>query len=323
MSEQVHRVITISDLTLLKTLMGPADANWSILEKSFPGKMLARGSEIHLIGEADSIETMLQTIEALLNKIQRQGELNPLDIISALAENKDGLLEFEAVLINTRGKPIRPKTLGQSKYIHAIRENDIVFAIGPAGTGKTYLAMAMAVAVLKQKKVNRLILCRPAVEAGENLGFLPGDLQEKVDPYLRPLYDALYDILGFEIFKRYMEKGTIEVAPLAYMRGRTLDDAFVILDEAQNSTKEQMKMFITRLGFNSKMVITGDITQVDLPPDKSSGLIYVSNILKDVENIEFVYLSEKDVVRNPLVQKIILAYERYESNNDHKGNSSE
>jgi len=316
-------VISINDLTLFKTLMGPSDTNWSILEKNFPGKMLARGSEIHLIGETENIEMMVNTIESLLNIIQSQGELNTQETISVLAEGKDNLLEFDAVQINTHGKPIRPKTLGQLRYVQAIKKNDIVFSIGPAGTGKTYLAMAMAVAELKRKKINRLILCRPAVEAGENLGFLPGDLQEKVDPYLRPLYDALYDILGFEIFKRYMEKGTIEVAPLAYMRGRTLDDAFVILDEAQNTTKEQMKMFITRLGFNSKMVITGDITQVDLPPDKSSGLIYVSNILKEIEGIEFVYLSEKDVVRNPLVQKIILAYERYERNIANIGDSSE
>ena len=192
----------------------------------------------------------------------------------------------------------------------------MVFSIGPAGTGKTYLAMAMAVAALKRKEVDHLILCRPAVEAGENLGFLPGDLQDKVDPYLRPLYDALYDILGAEVVKRYMEKGIIEVAPLAYMRGRTLNDAFIILDEAQNTTKEQMKMFITRLGFGSKMVITGDLTQIDLPKDKYSGLMHVAKLLVGIPSIEFVYLTEKDVVRNPLVQKIILAYEKLENSLD-------
>ncbi|HHY19307.1 MAG TPA: PhoH family protein [Firmicutes bacterium] len=296
--------------------MGPSHNNWRILEEKFPGKIMSRGSEIHMIGEKKDIEKMVLVIESLLEKIDIQGELTEQETLFTLTEDQTMPIEFEAIQINSRGKPIRPKTPGQLQYVQAVKKNDIVFSIGPAGTGKTYLAMAMAVAALKRKDVNRLILCRPAVEAGESLGFLPGDLQEKVDPYLRPLYDALYDILGFDIFKRYMEKGVVEVAPLAYMRGRTLDDAFVILDEAQNTTKEQMKMFITRLGFGSKMVITGDITQVDLPPDKSSGLVHITKILQGIEGIDFVYLTEKDVVRNPLVQKIILAYEQYEKRNE-------
>lgn len=296
--------------------MGPSHNNWRILEENFPGKIMSRGSEIHMIGEKKDIEKMVLVIESLLEKIDIQGELTEQETLFTLTEDQTMPIEFEAIQINSRGKPICPKTPGQLQYVQAVKKNDIVFSIGPAGTGKTYLAMAMAVAALKRKDVNRLILCRPAVEAGESLGFLPGDLQEKVDPYLRPLYDALYDILGFDIFKRYMEKGVVEVAPLAYMRGRTLDDAFVILDEAQNTTKEQMKMFITRLGFGSKMVITGDITQVDLPPDKSSGLVHITKILQGIEGIDFVYLTEKDVVRNPLVQKIILAYEQYEKRNE-------
>jgi len=221
----------------------------------------------------------------------------------------------EVIITTARGKVIRAKTLGQRKYIEAINNNEVVFAIGPAGTGKTYLAMAMAIKAFKNKEVNRIILTRPAVEAGEKLGFLPGDLQEKVDPYLRPLYDALYDIMGIENFQRNMEKGLIEVAPLAYMRGRTLDDSYIILDEAQNTTPEQMKMFLTRLGFGSKAIITGDVTQIDLPKGKFSGLKQVEEILKGIKGIEFVHLGEKDVVRHKLVQHIIKAYEKYEEEN--------
>ena len=216
------------------------------------------------------------------------------------------------ICMTTKGKPVKPKTLGQEKYVQAIRDNTIVIGVGPAGTGKTYLAVAMAVSAFRAKEVNRIILTRPAVEAGEKLGFLPGDLQQKVDPYLRPLYDALFDMLGAENFQRYQEKGNIEVAPLAYMRGRTLDDSFIILDEAQNTTTEQMKMFLTRLGFNSKMVVTGDITQIDLPDGKRSGLVEITKILKNVEDIKTVRFSEKDVVRHKLVQDIIKAYEKYE-----------
>ena len=216
------------------------------------------------------------------------------------------------ICMTTKGRPVKPKTLGQEKYVQAIRDNTIVIGVGPAGTGKTYLAVAMAVSAFRAKEVNRIILTRPAVEAGEKLGFLPGDLQQKVDPYLRPLYDALFDMLGAENFQRYQEKGNIEVAPLAYMRGRTLDDSFIILDEAQNTTTEQMKMFLTRLGFNSKMVVTGDITQIDLPDGKRSGLVEITKILKNIEDIKTVKFSEKDVVRHKLVQDIIKAYEKYE-----------
>ncbi|MDD2430427.1 MAG: PhoH family protein [Firmicutes bacterium] len=301
----------------MKVLMGPADSNWRILEKNFNGKIMSRGSEIHIIGDQEDIEKMEKILSSLITKAEEQEELSEQDTSLAFSlTGERSELAADPVQINARGKAIRPKTPGQLKYVQAIRRNEIVFAIGPAGTGKTYLAMAMAVAALKRKEVNHLVLCRPAVEAGENLGFLPGDLQDKVDPYLRPLYDALYDILGPEVFKRYMEKEIIEVAPLAYMRGRTLDDAFVILDEAQNTTKEQMKMFITRLGFGSKMIVTGDITQIDLPKDKSSGLCHVTKMLRGIPGIEFINLTEKDVVRNPLVQQIILAYERYEKSPD-------
>lgn len=226
------------------------------------------------------------------------------DQISQLAD--------DSICINSRGKPIRPKTLGQKKYLDAISKNTIVIGIGPAGTGKTYLAVAMAVKAFRSHEVNKIILTRPAVEAGEKLGFLPGDLQNKVDPYLRPLYDALFEMLGAENFQKYVERGNIEVAPLAYMRGRTLDDAFIILDEAQNTTHEQMKMFLTRLGFNSKAVITGDITQIDLPDKKKSGLIEIVKILKNIDDIALIHFSQKDVVRHQLVQAIIKAYEKYE-----------
>ena len=222
------------------------------------------------------------------------------------------LLGNDVIAINSKGAPIKTKTLGQKKYVNAIDENTIVFGIGPAGTGKTYLAVAKAVTALRAKEVNRIILTRPAVEAGEKLGFLPGDLQNKVDPYLRPLYDGMYEMLGAEGFSRYQEKGMIEVAPLAYMRGRTLDNAFIILDEAQNTTPEQMKMFLTRIGFGSHAIITGDVTQIDLPDGKRSGLREAERILKNVEGLEFCYLSEKDVVRHPLVQRIIKAYAQYE-----------
>ena len=221
-------------------------------------------------------------------------------------------MSTDCICITAKGKPVKAKTLGQKKYIEAIRNNTIVLGVGPAGTGKTYLAVALAVAAFRAKEVNRIILTRPAVEAGEKLGFLPGDLQQKVDPYLRPLYDALFDMLGPENFQRYQEKGCIEVAPLAYMRGRTLDDSFIILDEAQNTTPEQMKMFLTRLGFGSKIVVTGDITQIDLPDGKRSGLVDVMRILKNIEDIDIVKFTEKDVVRHKLVQDIIKAYEKYE-----------
>jgi len=241
-----------------------------------------------------------------------------LSLVNEGNEDKLSSMTTDSVCITAKGRPIKPKTLGQKKYTQAIADHTITFGVGPAGTGKTYLAVAMAVTAFRAKEVNRIILTRPAVEAGEKLGFLPGDLQSKVDPYLRPLYDALFDMLGAENFQRYQERGAIEVAPLAYMRGRTLDDSFIILDEAQNTTPEQMKMFLTRLGFNSKMVITGDITQIDLPDGKRSGLVTVMRILKNVEDIDIVRFSQKDVVRHRLVQDIIKAYEKYDEEKNKK-----
>ncbi len=252
---------------------------------------------------------------ALVNRGETLGELNVNYVLNLVNENKEDQLckmTADCICISSRGRPIRPKTLGQEKYVNAMKNNTIVLGVGPAGTGKTFLAVAMAVTALRAKEVNRIILTRPAVEAGESLGFLPGDLQHKVDPYLRPLYDALMEMLGNENFLKQQERGHIEVAPLAYMRGRTLDDSFIILDEAQNTTAQQMKMFLTRLGFNSKMVVTGDITQIDLPSGKKSGLKDAIKILKGIENISTVRLSEKDVVRHKLVQDIVKAYEKNE-----------
>ena len=251
----------------------------------------------------------------LINRGEALSEQNVRYVLSLVAEGSEDkihALTADCICITSRGKPVKPKTLGQKRYIEAIQKNTIVLGVGPAGTGKTYLAVAMAVTAFRAKEVNRIILTRPAVEAGEKLGFLPGDLQHKVDPYLRPLYDALFDMLGAENFQKYQERGNIEVAPLAYMRGRTLDDSFIILDEAQNTTSEQMKMFLTRLGFNSKIVVTGDITQVDLPDGKRSGLVEVMRILKGIDDIAAVTFTEKDVVRHRLVQDIIKAYERHE-----------
>jgi phosphate starvation-inducible PhoH-like protein len=269
-------------------------------------------------GNRQDVEQVAILFEELL-WLQRQGQHTTVPEIEYAIElvrtgQADRLRSLfgDLVFVTPRGKKIKPKTLGQKGYIEAIRKNDIVFGIGPAGTGKTYLAMTMAVRALKERAVQRLILTRPAVEAGENLGFLPGDLQEKVDPYLRPLYDALYDLLGMDVYRSYMEKGIIEIAPLAYMRGRTLDDSYIILDEAQNTTAEQMKMFLTRLGFGSRAVITGDITQIDLPKGRFSGLAQIQAILNNVVGISFVHLTDQDVVRHPLVQKIIRAYEEYE-----------
>ncbi|HHX23943.1 MAG TPA: PhoH family protein [Thermoanaerobacterales bacterium] len=279
---------------------------------------MTRDGDIAILGDINDVNSVKQLFNQLI-QVLRGGNLlttNEVKYFVNLAKNGDGEKIsdlYNGVLCHThRGKPIKPKTLGQKLYTSAIKQNDIVFGIGPAGTGKTYLALAMAVAAFKEKEVSRIILTRPAVEAGEKLGFLPGDLQDKVDPYLRPLYDALYDILGVDSFRRYIERGLIEVAPLAYMRGRTLDDSFVILDEAQNTTSEQMKMFLTRLGFGSKAVITGDLTQVDLPKGVYSGLDEVREILKDVKGVQFIYLNDQDVVRHEVVQRIIKAYEKYD-----------
>lgn len=297
-------------------LFGTNDRNIKQIEESIPVKILTRGGQIKIIGQEDDVKSVYLLIDAVLKVIKKGINLTERDIIYGLELARLGKIEqFETlfedeITKNQNGKPIRVKTLGQREYVNAIKTTDLVFGIGPAGTGKTYLAVVMAAKALRNGEVKRLILTRPAVEAGESLGFLPGDLKEKVDPYLRPLYDALHDVIGQEQTVRLMERGTIEVAPLAYMRGRTLDDAFVILDEAQNTTPEQMKMFLTRLGFGSKMVITGDITQIDLPKGVSSGLTNAEEKLKGVKGINFTYLKGSDVVRHPLVQKVIEAYEK-------------
>ena len=299
-------------------LFGNFDENIKQIEKALDVSIFLRGNEIKITGEADNVSAATRAVTTLMQMISRAESISEQSVryvLSLLEDGKEGELTqlsgSDCICITTKGKPVKPKTLGQKKYIEAISNNTIVFGIGPAGTGKTYLAVAMAVAAFREKRVSRIILTRPAVEAGEKLGFLPGDLQQKIDPYLRPLYDALFDMLGAESFQKYQEKGAIEVAPLAYMRGRTLDDSFIILDEAQNTTQEQMKMFLTRLGFNSKMVVTGDITQMDLGEGKKSGLVEVVKILKNVDDISIIRLTDKDVVRHRLVQDIIKAYEKY------------
>lgn len=295
-----------------KVLFGPFDENLRLLEGEFAVKLVARGNEVAVTGAPPDQRAVVRVLETLLETVRRGDVPGRQDVRRAIRETGRDETPGEDVVVTThRGKPIRPKSSGQKRYVDAMRTHDIVFGIGPAGTGKTYLAMAMAVAALKARSVDRIILTRPAVEAGEKLGFLPGDLQDKVDPYLRPLYDALFDILGMEPFERHRERGTLEIAPLAYMRGRTLDDSFVILDEAQNTTPEQMKMFLTRLGFGSKAVITGDVTQVDLPKTTSSGLIEARTVLAGIDGIAFVTMSEVDVVRHELVQAIIKAYENH------------
>lgn len=300
-------------------LLGNSDANLKIIEQELNVSIVTRGESVYVSGEMEKVELAGKVLDKLLYVIRKGINISQRDVMYALQMANKGTLEYfsdlyeEEITKNAKGKSIRVKTLGQRQYIHAIRQNDLVFGIGPAGTGKTYLAVVMAVNALKNGNVKRIILTRPAVEAGESLGFLPGDLKEKVDPYLRPLYDALHDILGAEHTQRMIERGTIEIAPLAYMRGRTLDDAFVILDEAQNTTQAQMKMFLTRLGFGSKMIITGDRTQVDLPKGVKSGLIAAEDILKGVSGLSFVHLEQSDVVRHPLVARIIQAYQKEDS----------
>lgn len=315
-----HRdVVHIPDEQTMVRLLGQNDENLRLIEERYPVSISVRGREVTLHGPDASVVSMVASLLEQLIQVARRGHsVSSAEVrygMNALAEGERvdlvGLLE-DVICVTTRSKAIRPKTAGQKQYIEAIRNNDIVFGIGPAGTGKTYLAVALAVAALKSSQISRIILVRPAVEAGESLGFLPGDLQDKVGPYLRPLYDAFYDLLSPERFLRYVEKNIIEIAPLAYMRGRTLNDSFIILDEAQNTTPEQMKMFLTRLGFGSKAVVTGDVTQVDLPSGKSSGLKVIRNVLQGIEGIGFVTLSRQDVVRHELVQKIVQAYENYE-----------
>ncbi|MZP44263.1 AAA family ATPase [Heliobacterium gestii] len=299
-------------------LFGHRDENLRLIERLSGAKIVARGAEIIVTGARPVVEAATRLIEQLIGLIRAGQEVGQGEIEYAFRLVNEGHQPLiaealgDVVMTTPRGKQIKAKTLGQRKYLQVIRQNQIIFGIGPAGTGKTYLAVVMAVLALKNKEVNRIILTRPAVEAGEKLGFLPGDLQEKVDPYLRPLYDGLFDTMGAEPTQKYMERGIIEIAPLAYMRGRTLDDSFIILDEAQNTTPEQMKMFLTRIGFGSKAVVTGDITQVDLPRGANSGLVTVQKILQGIEGLAFHFFTTGDVVRNPLVGRIIRAYEDYE-----------
>lgn len=314
-----ERIINIENSEQAISLFGNYDQNIKLIEKEYDVKVLCRSDEIKIVGELENIEKAERAVNSLLNLISSGENLDnqniryAMDLVDSHMESELGKLTGDCICITSSGKPVKPKTVGQREYTDAIENNTIVLGVGPAGTGKTYLAVAMAVKAFREKKVNRIILTRPAVEAGEKLGFLPGDLQQKVDPYLRPLYDALFEMLGSEHFQKYQERGNIEVAPLAYMRGRTLDDSFIILDEAQNTTAEQMKMFLTRLGFGSKIVVTGDITQVDLPAGKKSGLIQAMRILKNVEDISINKFTEKDVVRHRLVQDIIRAYEKAEN----------
>ena len=315
--EQVEKFINIKNEHILN-IFGRFDENIKKIEKEYNVKILNRGDGIKVLGNKIECLKAASVLESL-NNISKKGEIiNEQNINYFIQITDKEFVEVEnlvndSICLTISGRPIRPKTLGQKKYIGYIKDKTIVFGIGPAGTGKTYLAMAMAITAFKNGEVNRIILTRPAIEAGEKLGFLPGDLQQKVDPYLRPLYDALYEIMGAEKFTKNMEKGLIEVAPLAYMRGRTLDNAFIVLDEAQNTTPEQMKMFLTRIGYGSKAVITGDLTQIDLGDGKKSGLIDASKILKNIEDIGIITFTNKDVVRHPLVQKIINAYEKYEN----------
>ncbi len=320
--------VQIDSLDYAVNLFGSYDENARLLENAFGVKLVTRSSEIKVSGQEGNVKKAVRAINSLLALIRRGDTLSEQSVrycISLVEGDIDGHWENmpdECVCVTYRGKPIKPKTIGQSNYVNAISGHSITFGVGPAGTGKTYLAVAMAVAAFRRGEVERIILTRPAVEAGEKLGFLPGDLQSKIDPYLRPLYDALFDMLGPESYQRYLERGSIEVAPLAYMRGRTLDDSFIILDEAQNTSCEQMKMFLTRLGFRSKMVINGDVTQIDLPEGKKSGLSQVIRILNNIDDIAIVRFDGRDVVRHKLVQDIIKAYEKSENQKKQKSSDN-
>ena len=314
----MERTVNAERMEQVIEVFGSFDENIRKIEDAFGVHVINRGEELKVQGEAENADRGARAIEGLLElaskgeAIDEQKVRYLIDLVKSGNDDKIGSMAQDVVCVTAKGKPIKAKTLGQQKYLRAIEKNTITLGVGPAGTGKTYLAVAEAVAAFRAKAVNRIILTRPAVEAGERLGFLPGDLQTKVDPYLRPLYDALFDMLGPEIYNKYLERGNIEVAPLAYMRGRTLDDSFIILDEAQNTTREQMKMFLTRLGFGSKIVITGDVTQIDLPRDKVSGLKEAMRVLDGVEDIAICRLGAQDVVRHALVQRIVAAYDRYE-----------
>ncbi|WP_296647399.1 PhoH family protein [Romboutsia sp. 13368] len=313
----VQKNFIVKEETFERELFGNFDENIKLIEETLKIDVILREGNIVLMGEEKNVNQALKLMTELHQSVSNGKKLDKQSIsysLSLLLEgSEDKIKELEDTIVLTqKGKAVQPKTLGQKEYINLIKNNDITFGIGPAGTGKTYLAVAMAVKAFKRDEVSRIILTRPAVEAGENLGFLPGDLKDKVDPYLRPLYDALFDMLGADKFNKYLERGLIEVAPLAFMRGRTLDNAFIILDEAQNTTKEQMKMFLTRLGFGSKAVVTGDLTQTDLPENKKSGLIHARDVLKGVEGIGSITLTQRDVVRHALVQRIIVAYDNYD-----------
>ena len=309
----------IDSIDLIMGIFGAFDENMKVLEKALDVTVLSRETELKVTGsDPDHVELAMKTIQSLMQLAERGESIGTQTVQYVLGLVKDGRqnqiseIGKDVVCITAKGKPIKAKTLGQKRYMDAMRTHTVTIGIGPAGTGKTYLAVAAAVAAFRDKQISRIILTRPAVEAGEKLGFLPGDLQNKVDPYLRPLYDGLFDMMGAETFNKLLERGSIEVAPLAYMRGRTLDDSFIILDEAQNTTPEQMKMFLTRIGFGSKAVVTGDITQIDLPGDRVSGLKEAVRVLKNVEDIAQCQLTDKDVVRHELVQRIVRAYEKYE-----------
>ncbi|WP_417026283.1 PhoH family protein [Candidatus Allofournierella excrementavium] len=311
-----EKLIELNSVETALEIFGSRDENIRLLENEFSITAVCRGSQIKFTGEPEQVAAAARAVDAMLTLLENHTPLEEqtvrycISLAGAGEERRVRELTQDFVAVTAKGRPVRPKTLGQREYLQAIKQNAITFGVGPAGTGKTYLAVAMAVKAFKSKEVSRIILTRPAVEAGEKLGFLPGDLQNKVDPYLRPLYDGLFDMLGAESFQKLLEKQTIEVAPLAYMRGRTLDDAFIILDEAQNTSREQMKMFLTRMGAGSKVVVTGDVTQIDLPDRSRSGLLDALNVLKNVEGIARVYFTEKDVVRHRLVQEIVKAYDR-------------
>lgn len=329
MARETERIVNADRVEDLISVFGSFDENIRKIEESLGVNIINRGTDLKVSGDEESVDKAVKTLEGLLT-LASKGEM--IDdqrvryLITLVKEGNDAQvaqMAKDVVCITAKGKPIKAKTVGQQHYMKAIAKNTITIGVGPAGTGKTYLAVAAAVAAFRERTVNRIILTRPAVEAGERLGFLPGDLQNKVDPYLRPLYDALYDMLGAETFQKYQERGSIEVAPLAYMRGRTLDDSFIILDEAQNTTREQMKMFLTRLGFGSKVVITGDVTQIDLPADKTSGLKDALHVLEDVKDIAICRLTAADVVRHALVQEIISAYERADKKKEIKRPNTE
>ena len=314
-------LLSLENIDAYQKLFGMNDRNMAVLEQELSVVSALRGQDLQFRGDAENVAAAETAVARLITLLQHGETVDPMRIryvVSLVREGKSDLLDqlsgSDVIAITHRGRPIRSKTLGQRAYVEAVRKHELTLAVGPAGTGKTYLAMAMAVVALKAKEVERIVLTRPAVEAGEKLGFLPGDMTQKVDPYLRPLYDALHELMGADSYQRLAERGTVEVAPLAFMRGRTLSDAFIILDEAQNATSEQMKMFLTRLGANSRCIVTGDVSQTDLPKDKICGLVEAVNVLRNVEGVAIVELTARDVVRHELVQRIVQAYEKYENN---------